>query len=103
MAELEHERLAGADTVTLTRDEVLTGLNKPEELILAIGEIDEAGGAVTLRPAAVREGAGLLGDEHELQPRQAAGAERGAGVSALECVRCFSAALADREPFGVRR
>jgi hypothetical protein len=33
-------RAAGADTVTVTRNEILTALNKPDEFILAIVEVD---------------------------------------------------------------
>jgi SNF2 family DNA or RNA helicase len=33
-------RVAGADTVTVTRNEILTGLNKPDDFILAIVEVD---------------------------------------------------------------
>ncbi len=33
-------RAAGADTVTVTKNEILTGLNKPDEYILAIVEVD---------------------------------------------------------------
>ncbi len=33
-------RVAGAKTVTITKNEILTGLNKPDEFILAIVEID---------------------------------------------------------------
>jgi len=33
-------RRAGAKTVTITRNEILTGLNKPDEFILALVEID---------------------------------------------------------------
>ncbi|MEI7578367.1 MAG: DUF3883 domain-containing protein, partial [Armatimonadota bacterium] len=33
-------RFAGADTVTVTRNEILTSLNKPEDFILAIVELD---------------------------------------------------------------
>jgi len=33
-------RVAGAQTVTLTKNEILTGLNKPEDFILALVEID---------------------------------------------------------------
>src|SRR5439155_9621607 len=39
-------RVLGAQTVTITKNEILTSLNKPEEFILAIGMID--GGAVDL-------------------------------------------------------
>jgi len=35
-------RAAGADTVTVTKNEILTGLNKPDDFILAIVEIDGA-------------------------------------------------------------
>jgi hypothetical protein len=34
-------RVAGADTVTLTKNEILTALNKPDEFILAIVEVDD--------------------------------------------------------------
>jgi superfamily II DNA or RNA helicase len=33
-------RVAGSDTVTLTKNEILTALNKPEEFILAVVEVD---------------------------------------------------------------
>lgn len=33
-------RAAGSDTVTITRNEILTGLNKPEDFILAVVEVD---------------------------------------------------------------
>ena len=33
-------RTAGATTVTVTNNEIITGLNKPEEYILAIVEVD---------------------------------------------------------------
>ncbi len=44
-------RMAGADTVTVTKNEILTALNKPEEFILAVVEID--GDAAT--PSYVRK------------------------------------------------
>jgi hypothetical protein len=34
-------RRAGADTVTVTRNEVLTGINSPEQYILAIVEVED--------------------------------------------------------------
>ncbi len=34
-------RVAGADTVTLTKNEILTALNKPDEFILAIVEVGD--------------------------------------------------------------
>jgi hypothetical protein len=33
-------RAKGADTVTVTKNEILTALNKPEEFILAVVEVD---------------------------------------------------------------
>jgi len=33
-------RAAGAETVTITRNEILTGLNKPDDFILAVVEVD---------------------------------------------------------------
>jgi len=44
-------RVAGADTVTVTKNEVLTGLNKPDEFILAI--VPVAGDTVS-EPVLVR-------------------------------------------------
>jgi len=32
--------VAGAVTVTITKNEILTGLNKPEDFILAVVEVD---------------------------------------------------------------
>jgi hypothetical protein len=40
-------RVDGADTVTITKNEILTGLNKPDDFILAVGLID--GDGVNLR------------------------------------------------------
>lgn len=34
-------RIKGADTVTITKNEILTALNKPEQFILAVVEVDE--------------------------------------------------------------
>ena len=34
-------RVAGALTVTVTRNEILTALNKPDDFILAIGQVDD--------------------------------------------------------------
>jgi len=42
-------RVRGAKTVTITKNEILTGLNKPEDFILAIGLIDGDSEAVELR------------------------------------------------------
>ncbi len=33
-------RAKGAETVTVTKNEILTGLNKPEQFILALAEVD---------------------------------------------------------------
>jgi len=40
-------RAAAADTVTITKTEILTGFNKPEDFILAIVQVD--GRSATLR------------------------------------------------------
>ncbi len=45
-------RVAGADTVTLTKNEILTALNKPEEFILALVEVE---GDVARPPRYVRQ------------------------------------------------
>ena len=34
-------RVAGAITVTVTRNEILTALNKPDDFILAIGQVED--------------------------------------------------------------
>jgi hypothetical protein len=41
--------IEGAKTVTITKDEILTGLNKPDDFILAIGLIDGVSESVRLR------------------------------------------------------
>jgi len=38
-------RAVGADTVTVTKNEILTGLNKPDDFILALVEVDGAAAA----------------------------------------------------------
>ncbi|HEY7414074.1 MAG TPA: helicase-related protein [Ktedonobacteraceae bacterium] len=45
-------RVAGADTVTLTKNEILTALNKPEEFILALVEVE---GDTARQPCYVRQ------------------------------------------------
>ena len=35
-------RTAGADTITVTKNEILTGLNKPEDFILAVVQFADA-------------------------------------------------------------
>src|SRR5579885_3397144 len=45
-------RVVGSDTVTLTKNEILTALNKPEEFILALVEVD---GDTTRPPRYVRQ------------------------------------------------
>jgi len=37
-------RIADATTITVTRNEILTALNKPDSFILAIAKIDDSGG-----------------------------------------------------------
>jgi hypothetical protein len=34
-------RIAGALTVTVTRNEILTALNKPDDFILAVGQVED--------------------------------------------------------------
>jgi hypothetical protein len=34
-------RVAGAPTVTVTRNEILTALNKPDDFILAVGQVED--------------------------------------------------------------
>jgi hypothetical protein len=41
-------RIEGANSVTITKDEILTGLNRPADFILAIGLID--GASESVRP-----------------------------------------------------
>jgi hypothetical protein len=50
-------RVAGATTVTLTKNEILTALNKPEEFILALVEVegDTARAPVYVRQPFTRE------------------------------------------------
>jgi hypothetical protein len=38
---LTWDRRAGADTVTITRNEILTGINSPEQFILALVEVED--------------------------------------------------------------
>ena len=59
-------RVAGAETVTVTRNEILTALNKPDDFILAVVEVD---GDQPATPRYVRRPftrAGLRGDQREL-------------------------------------
>ena len=60
-------RVQGASTVTVTKNEVLTSLNKPEDYILAIVEFQNGGFD---RCYYVRkpfpQGAGLWSDQREL-------------------------------------
>ena len=45
-------RVIGAETVTLTKNEILTALNKPEEFVLAVVEVD---GDTARQPSYVRQ------------------------------------------------
>ena len=70
-------RTSDADSITVTRNEVLTALNKPEDFILAIVRFDEDGGHEgALRARAVPQRAGLWGGERELPGGGAVGAGR---------------------------
>ncbi len=44
-------RVAGAKTVTITKNEILTSLNKPDEFILVIVEVD----GETMKPHYIRQ------------------------------------------------
>ena len=50
-------RAQGADTVTITKNEILTALNKPEQFILAVVEVDgeEAAKITYMREPFTRE------------------------------------------------
>ena len=75
-------RVTGAPTITVTRNEILYSLNKPDDFILAIVEF--TGGDQPPRPLrapALPARAGLRCDERELRLRRAAGAGGGASMS----------------------
>jgi type III restriction enzyme len=61
-------RVTQADTVTVTRNEILTSLNKPDDFILAMVRVPRRQGTPRSLPAAaVPARAGLRGDEYELR------------------------------------
>ena len=63
-------RIQGAPTVTVTKNEVLTSLNKPEDYILAIVEFQDgkSGSRVYYIRKAVSPRAGLWCDQRKLRP-----------------------------------
>ena len=67
-------RVAGRKTVTITKNEILTGLNKPDDFILAMVDHRRRRGR---RSRYVRQPfdarAGLRGDQRQLRPGRAAG------------------------------
>ena len=75
-------RVTGADTITVTRNEILYSLNKPDDFILAIVEFldgDSHRVHYLRQPFGAR--AGLRGDERELRLCGTAGPCRGAGMN----------------------
>ncbi len=67
-------RVTGADTITVTRNEILYSLNKPDDFILAIVEfLDGDSHRVHHIRQPFRTRAGFRGDERELRPGGVAG------------------------------
>ena len=60
-------RVADATTVTVTRNEILTALNKPEDFILAVSQIENGQGKLALYPSTIPAGTRILRGERELQ------------------------------------
>ncbi len=78
-------RVTGADTVTVTKNEILYSLNKPDDFILAIVEFLERHRAPRPLPApAVPARAGLRRDQRQLRLRRAAGARGAAAMTPLK-------------------
>ena len=76
-------RVEGAPRITVTRNEILFSLNKPDDFVLAIVEFSGRRGAPSSLPAAaVPAEAGFWGDERQLPLRGLAGAGGGAVVRA---------------------
>ena len=69
-------RVSGAPTITVTRNEILYSLNKPEDFILAIVEFVGGRPPRPLHPPAVPARAGFRGDQRQLQLRGATGPDR---------------------------
>ena len=68
-------RRSDADTVTVTKNEILYSLNKPDDFILALVLFGSGGDDTprALRPAAVPAGTGLRGGERQLRAQGPAG------------------------------
>jgi hypothetical protein len=75
-------RVAGALTVTVTRNEILTALNKPDDFILAIGQVDGRAAEARLHPPALPARARIFVESinYKLQELLARGED--AGMSA---------------------
>ena len=69
-------RVSGADTITVTRNEILYSLNKPEDFILAIVEFMGDEHRVHYAREPFRARARFRGDKRQLQFRRIAGASR---------------------------
>ena len=75
-------RVSGADTITVTRNEILYSLNKPDDFILAIVEfLDGDDAPRPLCPPAVPARAGFRRDQRQLRLLRTAGPRRGAGMN----------------------
>ncbi len=75
-------RVTGAETITVTRNEILYSLNKPDDFILAIVEfLGRRFAPRSLHSSAVPARAGLRGDERELRNGHPAGPVGGAIMS----------------------
>ncbi|MBR8832163.1 MAG: RNA polymerase-associated protein RapA [Chroococcopsis gigantea SAG 12.99] len=62
-------RVVGADTVTVTKNEILTSLNKPDDFILALVAVGDAQEVRSTGGLKVREGATSYGDDGACQVR----------------------------------
>ena len=82
-------RVAGALTVTISRNEILTALNKADDFILAVGQVD-GGPTEPLHPPAFSAGTGIRGGEHQLHSQDLLGR----GEAPYECdarrARCLA-------------
>ena len=91
-------RVSGAPTITVTRNEILYSLNKPEDFILAIVEfIDAENAQGALRSPAIQSRAGFWRDQRQLRLCRIAGAWRDAEVKHSACtISSVSEASAER-------
>jgi hypothetical protein len=75
--------LEGATTVTISRNEIMTALNKPEDFILALVEVNgDYPADPPLRASSLRQGTGSHRGERKPRPQEAS-RELNASVLAL--------------------